>query len=68
MKTKCFFRLTGAGWGGCTVALVPEDKLESYVEGMKRDYFKDLEAAKGLDEDAYIFPTQPGSGAAIYDA
>ena len=62
-----FSRLTGAGWGGCIVALLSTDKVSDFLEGMKADYYQDLEAAKALsNSSAYIFPSQPGSGARIY--
>eukprot|EP01054_Gregarina_sp_Poly1_P000430 Gregarina_sp_Poly_1__429@NODE_1103_length_5090_cov_173_869998_g764_i0_p1_GENE_NODE_1103_length_5090_cov_173_869998_g764_i0NODE_1103_length_5090_cov_173_869998_g764_i0_p1_ORF_typecomplete_len539_score84_94GHMP_kinases_C/PF08544_13/6_8e03GHMP_kinases_C/PF08544_13/9_6e17GalKase_gal_bdg/PF10509_9/1_1e15GHMP_kinases_N/PF00288_26/7_3e12zfLITAFlike/PF10601_9/0_098_NODE_1103_length_5090_cov_173_869998_g764_i010342650 len=32
-------RLTGAGWGGCTVSLVPRTKLESFLTQVKERYF-----------------------------
>ena len=32
-------RLTGAGWGGCTVHLVPQNKVETVKEALKREYY-----------------------------
>ena len=60
-------RLTGAGWGGCIVALIPEDKTPSFIESMIQDYYEDCLPAKGLKPSSYIFPTIPGQGAAIYN-
>ena len=60
-------RLTGAGWGGCIVALLSSDKVGSFLDGMKKDYYQDLAAAKtDGNSSAYMFPSQPGSGAKIY--
>ena len=59
-------RLTGAGWGGCIVALVAESKVEEYISYLKTNYYQDLPAAKGLQPDTYLFPTEPGSGAAVF--
>jgi len=32
-------RLTGAGWGGCTVSLVENYKVEKFMEDMKDSYY-----------------------------
>ncbi|KAF9446160.1 galactokinase gal [Macrolepiota fuliginosa MF-IS2] len=55
-------RLTGAGWGGCAVSLVAEDKAEAFIQKIKETYppYKDLEGPK-LEE--VIFATRPSSGA-----
>lgn len=55
-------RLTGAGWGGCTVSLVPEDKVDAFISKMRDTYppYKGLEGDK-LSE--VIFATKPSSGA-----
>eukprot|EP00795_Rhopilema_esculentum_P011467 gene11467-21679_t len=57
-------RLTGAGWGGCTVSLVPSSKLDSFLENVKGNYyigrpFREARLAESL------FATEPGSGASI---
>ena len=59
-------RLTGAGWGGCIVALVTESKVEEYTSYLQSNYYQDLPAAKGLQPDTYLFPTEPGPGAAVF--
>ncbi len=59
-------RLTGAGWGGCIVALVPEANLAKFLNGLQKDYYDNLEAAKGKAQAEYLFPTAPGDGANIY--
>ena len=35
-------RLTGAGWGGCTVHLVPNDKAEDVIAAWKTQYYAKL--------------------------
>lgn len=60
-------RLTGAGWGGCIVTLIPEDQTDTFIENMKNEYFQNCPAANGLNPSTYIFPTIPGQGAAIYN-
>ena len=55
-------RLTGAGWGGCTVSLVAEDKVEEFIEKVSKTYepYKGLE---GEELNQVIFATKPSSGA-----
>ncbi|KAJ7447089.1 Galactokinase [Mycena galericulata] len=58
-------RLTGAGWGGCTVSLVPETEVESFIKKVSETY----PPYKGLEGDALsevIFATRPSSGACVY--
>lgn len=52
----------GAGWGGCTVSLVPEAIVDSFIAKVKETYgpYKDLEGDR-LGE--VIFATTPSSGA-----
>ncbi|KAJ3766113.1 Galactokinase [Lentinula raphanica] len=58
-------RLTGAGWGGCTVSLVAEDNVDSFIEKVSATYgpYKGLQG-EALDE--VIFATKPSSGACVY--
>ena len=55
-------RTTGAGWGGCTVSLVAEDKVEEFIAEIKEGYepYRNLEGEK-LRE--VIFATKPSAGA-----
>ncbi|CAK5268211.1 unnamed protein product [Mycena citricolor] len=58
-------RLTGAGWGGCTVSLVPGDKVEAFIKHVSENY----PPYKGLAGDALnevIFATSPSTGACVY--
>ncbi|TPX57610.1 galactokinase [Powellomyces hirtus] len=64
-------RLTGAGWGGCTVSLVAEENVAAFITKVKEDYyFKHWPQWKG-DKDAearmedYIFASKPSIGAAV---
>jgi len=58
-------RLTGAGWGGCTVSLVSETEAEGFITKIKNTYgpYKDLE---GEQLHEVIFATKPSSGACVY--
>ena len=55
-------RVTGAGWGGCTVSLVAEDKVEEFIEAVKAKYapYKGLSEAQLREA---IFATKPSTGA-----
>ncbi|EIW84610.1 galactokinase gal [Coniophora puteana RWD-64-598 SS2] len=55
-------RVTGAGWGGCTVSLVDEDKVDEFIAKVKAAYgpYKNLEGGALRD---VIFATKPSSGA-----
>ncbi|TFK36667.1 Galactokinase [Crucibulum laeve] len=58
-------RLTGAGWGGCTVSLVPGEQVGRFIKRIRDSYgpYKDLES-DALSE--VIFATRPSSGACVY--
>jgi galactokinase len=50
-------RMTGAGFGGCTVNLVRRDALDRLVEAVGRDY----PARTGLTP--HVYPVEPVAGA-----
>jgi len=52
-------RLTGAGWGGCTVSLVPTEGLSAYMEGLAKFYSGKADIR--FEEVAFV--TKPSSGA-----
>lgn len=57
-------RLTGAGWGGCTVSLVPVNVIDDFMKKVHDGYYAaDPEKLQRVSES--LFATQPGSGAAI---
>ncbi|XP_056595225.1 N-acetylgalactosamine kinase isoform X1 [Triplophysa dalaica] len=58
-------RLTGAGWGGCTVSMVPSGKIDSFLQTVRERYYApDLRRAD-LEKQS-LFVTRPGGGAAIF--
>ncbi|WPH02144.1 Galactokinase [Acrodontium crateriforme] len=60
-------RLTGAGWGGCSVHLVPEDKVENVKQKWISEYYKkkfpDITDEK-LQEA--IIVSKPGCGSCVF--
>ena len=51
-------RLTGAGWGGCVVALVKEGAVENFRCRIKRDYHQ----STGLKTEPFICRSGAGAG------
>lgn len=57
-------RLTGAGFGGCTVNLVPELRLEEFQQEIERSYYANLGQRNGYSEHApRVFTAHSGAGA-----
>ena len=51
-------RLTGAGWGGSTVSILPPDaSVDEFIENVKKDYY----VPRGI-KNPVIFATKPGDG------
>ncbi|KAI7376467.1 hypothetical protein KC336_g19777, partial [Hortaea werneckii] len=60
-------RLTGAGWGGCSVHLVPESKVDAVKQRWIDQYYS--KKFPDMTEDKLkeaIVVSQPGSGSCIY--
>ena len=59
-------RLSGAGWGGCTVHLVPKDRVEAVQKAWEERYYRqrwpDISTAR-LEEA--IVTSEPAQGAAL---
>jgi galactokinase len=58
-------RLTGAGWGGCSVHLVPADKVDAVTSAWEKEYYasKDLTPEQ---KEAAVVVSKPGSGSAVF--
>ena len=55
-------RLTGAGFGGCTVNLVHKEKVDEFKSGVVDGYYKGyLKRNNNLSD--YLFVCQPSEGA-----
>ncbi|KAN0029636.1 hypothetical protein ACTA71_007770 [Dictyostelium dimigraforme] len=61
-------RLTGAGWGGCVISLVPNSKVDSFLDAIDTHYYSKFvnpEKLKNLEKSSYSFFTTPCKGACI---
>lgn len=52
-------RITGGGFGGCTVSLVRTDKVDEITKTLKEEYLK------RVGKEATIFSTRPAQGARV---
>lgn len=52
-------RLTGAGWGGCVISLVPDEQVDEFTAHVGRAY------QQQTGRSATIFPCQAGPGAGL---
>ncbi|KAF8456111.1 galactokinase-like protein [Kalaharituber pfeilii] len=60
-------RLTGAGWGGCSVHLMAQDKVEEIKQAWKKEYYNIYKPALSEEElEDAIVVSKPGSGAVLY--
>lgn len=51
-------RMTGAGFGGCTVSLVKEDSIDDFIENVGGEYSEKI----GYDASFYVTETADGAG------
>ncbi|KAJ2162658.1 galactokinase, partial [Coemansia sp. RSA 552] len=57
-------RLTGAGWGGCSVHLVRQDRIDSVKQALAEKYYaKRFPALTAAELDGALFASAPGRGA-----
>jgi galactokinase len=57
-REECFgARMTGAGFGGCAVALVAGERAQAFARGVARDY----EVATGLEPAVYVCAATGGA-------
>ena len=59
-------RLTGAGWGGCAVSLVPTAQLDAFLGAMKAGYYEPRGLGDKAASGVALWASAPGSGAAVY--
>ncbi|UCF99740.1 MAG: galactokinase [Spirochaetaceae bacterium] len=58
-------RLTGAGFGGCTVSLVENNRVESFVEHVIQAFYRHYLKRDDRDFGSLIFPCRAADGASI---
>ncbi|KIK39771.1 hypothetical protein CY34DRAFT_807886 [Suillus luteus UH-Slu-Lm8-n1] len=58
-------RMTGAGWGGCTVSLVHREDVEAFITHVKKEYAP-YEGMSDEDLASCVFATEPGMGACVF--
>lgn len=68
-------RLTGAGFGGCTVNAVPKEKVEQFIHGVTVDYYegyvkreREREFMGYRDLQDVLFPCRASMGAGYWPA
>ena len=57
-------RLTGAGWGGCCVSLVPAHRVAAVKQAWNDRYYSTLDLPASL-KDTAVVESRPGRGSAI---
>ena len=59
-------RLTGAGWGGCTVHMVPQNKVAAVTEALKQEYYykRFPKISKEEFEEAIVI-SKPSQGSSL---
>ncbi|KAI0397864.1 galactokinase [Xylariaceae sp. FL0594] len=58
-------RLTGAGWGGCSVHLVPADKVDAIEKALIEKYYSKRQISD-QDMQGAIVVSRPMNGSAVY--
>jgi galactokinase len=61
-------RLTGAGFGGCAVALVHDSGIEKVLETVKEKYYGEYipHTHPELPREGILFAVKPSRGAIVY--
>jgi N-acetylgalactosamine kinase len=60
-------RLTGAGFGGCTVNLVPTPQVDDFIRRLTRSYYDQYLGREPADPSRAIFPCRASAGAEVLD-
>ncbi|XP_004932407.1 N-acetylgalactosamine kinase [Bombyx mori] len=66
-KMNVYARLTGAGWGGCIVALCPKENVTKYIETLIDNFYVEHCNLDRVSARSHVFATTPNRGAVIYN-
>ncbi|KAI8624625.1 galactokinase [Xylariaceae sp. FL1651] len=58
-------RLTGAGWGGCSVHLIPADKIDHIKAALVKKYYSKRQISE-KDMEGAIVVSRPMNGSAVF--
>ncbi len=58
-------RLTGAGFGGCTISLVPSNRIDTFRRQVIRSYYRDHLKRRDADFASLVFPCRAVAGADV---
>jgi N-acetylgalactosamine kinase len=58
-------RLTGAGFGGCTVSLVERDRVEGFIDELAMKYYRDVRSMDTSSLSEILFPCKAVDGAGV---
>ena len=58
-------RLTGAGFGGCAVSLVEDNRVETFIHQVINTYYRDYLKRKDREYGSMIFPCRAADRAAV---
>ena len=62
-------RVTGAGWGGCTVHLVPAEQVDAVRRAWTKEYYNvKFPELKEEELEEAIVVSKPGRGSLVYEA
>ncbi|KOB67630.1 Uncharacterized protein OBRU01_19500 [Operophtera brumata] len=59
-------RLTGAGWGGCIVAICREEEVNAFMDYLTDEFYVKHCNIDRENVPSYLFATAPNDGAVIY--
>lgn len=63
-------RLTGAGWGGCSISLVPTPDVPRFLDSLRSSFYRPGDPeTRPCNPDQLpdrLFVTQPGEGASVF--